>query len=200
MADTRTAPNLIDRYQGYRTRRYQKQEKAWSTWLPGWRTRQRRRTLVVALGATFTVMLAVGVMCAFGLQWAPLIWLPATVAFTVLWTMLQVVSSRQGDAPTPALDEYEVQQRNSARSIGLTVTLYLTMVPVFYLIFGSAITDGTDENMAYAGGLLALTTLLIGAATPAAILAWTRNDPEPDPVSDQRVSADELGDRAQRNA
>ncbi|MCG5434427.1 hypothetical protein LV457_19320 [Mycobacterium sp. MYCO198283] len=194
MADRRSA-TVIESYQDYRTRRFLRQEAAWSTWLPSWRTRRRRRTLVVALGLTFAVMLAVGVLTAAGLRWAPLIWLPATLAFAALWTMLQVVVSRQADAPATALDEYEMQQRNSARSIGLTVTQYLTMLPVAYLIVGGVITHGTDENMAYAGGLLALTTLMIGGATPAAILAWTRDDPDPD-----GVSADELGDGPQRDA
>lgn len=54
------------------------------------------------------------------------------------------------------------------------------LVPIFYLIFGAVITDGTDPNMAYAGGLMALTVLLIGGTTPAMILGWTRPDPEPE--------------------
>jgi hypothetical protein len=93
---------------------------------------------------------------------------------------LQVVSGRQGDAPSATLDEFEMQQRNSARSIGLTVTQNLMMVPICYLIFGAVLTEGTDTNMAYAGGLMALTTLLIGGCTPAMILGWSRPDPEPE--------------------
>ena len=54
---------------------------------------------------------------------------PRALLFFPLWTMLQIVSGRQGDAPRDALDEWEIQQRNSARSIGLTVTQLLTLVP-----------------------------------------------------------------------
>lgn len=93
--------------------------------------------------------------------------------------MLQIVSGRQGDAPLAILDEYELAQRNSARSIGLTLTQYLMLLPIGYLIFGSVFTDGgTDTDMAYAGGLMAITVLLIGGCAPAMILGWTRPDPE----------------------
>lgn len=134
--------------------------------------------LVGWLAATFTLMFAVAVVCAFGVKWAPLLWLPACAAFFPAWLALQIVSGRRGDAPEGVLDEYEIAQRNSARSIGLTVTQNLMMVPIGYLIFGSVITNGTDTDMAYAGGLMALTVLLIGGCLPAMILGWTRTDPD----------------------
>ncbi|MGZ5379485.1 MAG: hypothetical protein ACXWD8_16195, partial [Mycobacterium sp.] len=145
--------------------------------LPRWRTQGRRRALVVGLAVTFTFMALVSVMCAFGIRWAPLLWLPACVFFP-LWIVLQIVSGRQGDAPQAALDEYEVQQRNTARSIGLTVTQNLMLLPIGYLIFGSVITGGTDVDMAYAGGLMAMTVLLIGGCLPAMILGWIRPSPD----------------------
>lgn len=171
-------PTLIDRYQEFRTRRFLKRERAYANRLRGWRTQRRRRTLVIGLAAALTFMFAVGVVCAFGVKWAPLLWLPACLLFFPLWTMLQIVSGRQGDAPLAALDEFELTQRNNARSIGLTVTQYLMMVPIFYLIFGAVITEGTDTSMAYAGGLMVLTVLLAGGCLPAMILGWIRPDPE----------------------
>ena len=131
-----------------------------------------------ALGATFVFMFAVSLMCAFGIEWAPLLWLPACALFFPMWLMLQIVAGRQGDAPDAALDEYELAQRNNARSIGLTITQNLMLVPIFYLIFGSVITGGTDTDMAYAGGLMALTVLLVGGCSPAMILGWSRPDDE----------------------
>jgi len=169
---------IVGCYQWYRTRRFVANERKWSRMLPGWRTQKRRRVLVGSLLATFVFMFAVGIVCAFGVVWAPLLWLPACVAFLPLWTLLQIVSGRQGDAPTDTLDEWEVEQRNQARSIGLTVTQTLVMIPIFYLIFGSVITHGENASMAYAGGIMALTTLLAGGCTPAMILGWTRPDPD----------------------
>ncbi|GAA5094343.1 hypothetical protein [Nocardia iowensis] len=172
--------NPIERYQDYRAQRFAKHERTWSKSLPGWRTRSRRRMLVVGLALTFAFMLAVSVLCAFGVQWAPLLWLPASVVFFPLWIMLQIVSGRRGDAPGAVLDEFELAQRDSARSIGLTVTQNLMMIPIAYLIVGAVITEGTNESMAYAGGLMALVMLLVGGCTPAMVLGWTRPDPEPE--------------------
>ena len=173
-------PNLLDRYQAYRTRRYLKFERRYANALSGWRNQSRRRVLVVVLGVAFTLMFAVGVVCAFGVTWAPLLWLPACLVFYPTWMALQIVSGRQGDAPEAALDEFEIQQRNSARSIGLTVTQNLMLLPIAYLIVGSVLTRGTDISMAYAGGLMSLTVLLIGGCTPAMILGWTRSDIDPE--------------------
>jgi hypothetical protein len=54
------------------------------------------------------------------------------------------------------------------------------LIPIGYLIIGSVVTRGADADMAYAGGLLALTVLLIGGCTPAMLLGWTRKDPDID--------------------
>ncbi|BBY75592.1 hypothetical protein MPRF_24910 [Mycolicibacterium parafortuitum] len=170
---------LIDRYQDFRTRRFLKHERTYANWLPGWRTQRRRRALVVGLAATFVVMAVVSALCAFGFREAALIWIPATAVFFPLWLTLQIVSGRQGDAPLATLDEFELAQRNSARSIGLSLTQYLMLIPIGYLIFGSVATDGADTGMAYAGGLMAITALLIGGCAPAMILGWTRPDPDP---------------------
>jgi hypothetical protein len=120
----------------------------------------------------------VSLLCAFGIRWAPSLWLPACLLYFPLWITLQLVSGRQGDAPEAALDEYEVQQRNTARSIGLTVTQTLMLIPAGYLIFGAVLTEGADTDMAYAGGLMLLTVLSIGGCLPAMILGWTRPDPD----------------------
>ena len=173
-----TEPTLIERYQNYRTRRFLKHERSYANALPGWRTQSRRRTLVRGLSFTFAFMFAVSLLCAFGIRWAPLLWLPACLVFFPVWITLQVVSGRQGDAPQAALDEYEVQQRNTARSIGLTVTQNLMLIPIGYLIIASVVARGGDAEIAYAGGLMALTVLLIGGCTPAMILGWIRPDPD----------------------
>jgi hypothetical protein len=189
-ANPQTDRTLLDRYQDYRTMRFLKNERTYAKALPGWRSQRRRRWLIAGLLATFAFMFAVGVVCAFGIWWAPLLWLPACAAFFPLWVTLQIVSGRQGDAPQATLDEFEIQQRNSARSIGLTVTQNLMMIPIGYLIIGSVLTGGTDVDMAYAGGLMALTVLMVGGCTPAMILGWTRSDPDVEDALPQRSRGD----------
>lgn len=178
MPDRTSATTLLERYQDYRTRRFLKHQRTYANSLPSWRSQRRRRMLVIGLAVTFAFMAAVGVVCAFGVEWAPLLWIPAVVVFLPLWTTLQIVSGRQGDAPLDTLDEFEVAQRNSARSIGFTVTQYLMLLPIFYLIIASVQAEDTTTNIAYAGGLMALTALLIGGCLPAMILAWVRPDPD----------------------
>lgn len=175
-----TETNIISRYHARRADRFLTNERKFSTMLPSWRSQRRRRILVIGVAASLVFAFAVSVVCAFGVVWAPLLWLVACVWFLPSWTMLQIVSGRQGDAPTETLDEWEVQQRNSARSIGLTVTQTLVLIPAFYLIFGAEFTGGEDESMAYAGGLMVVATLLMGGCTPAMILGWTRPDPDSD--------------------
>ena len=169
--------NPITRYQDYRTRRFLANEERWSTWLPKWRTQSRRRMLVVALGIVYVFMLVVGVLCHFDVPRAPLLWLPACLLFFPLWIAVQVVSGRRGDAPASTLDEWEIEQRNDARSIGFTVTQNLVLAAACYTVF-TAVVAGSDGNFAwhYASGLFTLVALLVGGSTPAMILAWTRPD------------------------
>jgi len=183
MSSTRQADRtLIDRYQDYRTRRFLKRERTYAHSLPSWRTQRRRRVLVGIVAFSLALMVIVSALCAFGFREAALGWLPATLLFTPTFVMLQIVSGRHGDAPESVLDEYEIQQRNSARSIGLTVTQYLMMVPIFYLILMSTRMRDVDArsalDIAYAGGLMVLAVLMIGACLPAMILGWIRPDPE----------------------
>ncbi|MCV7282746.1 hypothetical protein H7J88_24210 [Mycolicibacterium flavescens] len=170
--------NLIDRYQDFRTRRFLKHERTYANLFPRWRTQSRRRLLVVGLAITFACMFVVSVLSAVNMRWAPLAWLGACIVFLPLWTMLQIVSGRQGDAPEAALDEYEVQQRNSARSIGLTITQYLMLIPIGYLLIASIYLQDTDADVAYAGALMSLAVLVFGGCAPAMILGWSRPDPE----------------------
>ncbi|SNS42473.1 hypothetical protein [Rhodococcoides kyotonense] len=170
-------PTILTRYQDYRTRRFLENDAKTRHWLPKWRTQHRRRILAVAVLSILFVLLALSIASLFW-KWAPLAWVPATLAFLVLWTMLQTVSGRHSDAPVGALDEWEVQQRNEARSIGLTVTQGLVLTAVIALVILSTSVD--NDRLAYAGGLWTLIALLTGICSPAIILAWITADPDPD--------------------
>ncbi|MGC0362606.1 peptidoglycan/LPS O-acetylase OafA/YrhL [Rhodococcus sp. 27YEA15] len=172
--------NVLTRYQDYRTRRFLKGEADTRHMLPRWRTRHRRRILVVTLGVLFTAMVVASTACLF-FPMAALAWPVISFMFLPVWTSLQLVSGRQGDAPKDALDEWEIQQRNEARSIGLTVTQTLVLIVALFLIFASVL-HWNIERLGYAGGVLALSAMLIGACTPAMILGWTRPDIDPSDI------------------
>ncbi|EOM77810.1 hypothetical protein DW322_00510 [Rhodococcus rhodnii] len=173
--------SIIDRYQAYRTRRFLENDEKYSTMLPKWRTLGRRRALVVTVGAGLTIYVLCGLAVALaGPVWALPI-LPVTLVFISAWTMLQIVSSRQGDAPRAALDEWEIARRNSARSIGLTVTQFAGLVPTFVLIV-AATAESVSPDLAYACGVWMLAAVLLGGMLPAMLLAWNHPDPEDDVI------------------
>jgi hypothetical protein len=172
-----TDTNILGRYQAYRTRRFLENDAKTRHWLPTWRTQHRRRILTVAVLTTLFILFVLSIVTLFW-HWAPLAWVPVTVVFIAAWTMLQTVSGRHGDAPVGALDEWEVQQRNEARSIGLTITQGLVLAAVVVLVVLS--TFVTNDRLAYAGGLWTLIALLTGICSPAMILAWITPDPDPE--------------------
>ena len=172
--------NVLTRYQAYRTRRFIENDAKTRHWLPKWRTQRRRRMLAIAVAATLIILLIISI-CSLFLEWVPIAWFPATALFLVLWTMLQTVSGRHSDAPTGALDEWEVQQRNEARSIGLTITQGTVLAAIVPLIFLSTTID--NENLAYAGASWTLTALLAGICSPAMILAWITPDLDPEDLT-----------------
>jgi hypothetical protein len=130
----------------------------------------------VALAAAFVSMFVITVLCATGFEWAPPLWVPAVLLSWPIANGVEIVSGRHSDAPRSELDEVEIARRNGARSTALDLTLSLMMIPTAYLVFGSVLTDGKDEHMAYAGGGMVLVALLAGIFTPAMILAWNLPD------------------------
>lgn len=99
--------------------------------------------------------------------------------------MLQTVSGRKSDAPMGALDEWEIQQRNEARSIGLTITQGLVMASVFVLIFLA--TGYDNERLAYAGALWTLVGLLAGICSPPSFSPGSRLIPNPKTSINERA-------------
>jgi hypothetical protein len=173
------AESLIDRYEDYRTRRFLKNEQVTAGWLPGWRNRRRRRILAAAVAVLIGLMFVTAVASYFT-QWAALVWLPVTLAFLPTWTTLQIVSGRQSDAPRHALDEREIAERNSARSIGLSVAQGLLLFPIFTLLWGASIDSIDHSALAYSAGGFALASILLSGCLPAMLLAWTRPDDDPE--------------------
>ncbi|MFZ2527946.1 MAG: hypothetical protein WAX14_09875 [Rhodococcus sp. (in: high G+C Gram-positive bacteria)] len=174
-----SAQNLLERYEAHRTRRFLKNQEQTAGWLRSWRTQSRRRLLTVILAVLFAAMFVTSIVTYFTLV-AALAWLPLTLAFLVTWTSLQIVSSRLSDAPRHALDEREIAERNSARSIGLSVAQALVLIPILALIFGSTIDSIDHQSLCYAAGCFALASILLAGCLPAMILGWIRPDDDPE--------------------
>lgn len=173
MSDT-----VLDRYQAFRTRRYLQNEARYAHYLPGWRTRSRRRLLVWILVASLVALAASSIFILVGPEWAPLTWLPGAILMSVSWTTLQIVTGRRSDAPAGALDEWDLERRNAARSIGFAITQGAVTVPALALVWATTFTD--DPRLALGGGFIILSGLLVGICSPGIILAWTAPVDEPD--------------------
>ncbi|MGU3432190.1 hypothetical protein ACNHUS_04160 [Actinomycetes bacterium M1A6_2h] len=172
--------NVIDRYQERRVRSYVKQRKTTQSYFPRLRTRQRRRQLVLGLVVLFALMAAAGVVAGFDPTIGVLAFGVGCLVFLPIWTTLQIVSEQRGDSPTGALDEWELAERNKARSLALSLTQSLTLVPAFYLYLGSQWFDEPGRALAASGAILVLTCLFVGGCSPTMILGWTRPDPDPE--------------------
>ena len=174
-----TTGSLLDRYEEYRTRRFLKNEEITAGWMPNWRNRRRRRILAVAVMVLIALMFAASIASYFTMA-AAIAWLPVTLVFLPTWTCLQIVSGRQSDAPRRALDEREIAERNSARSIGLSVAQGLLMLPIFALLWSASIATIDHQALAYSAGGFALASILFSGCLPAVLLAWTRPDDDPE--------------------
>ncbi|MFI7169862.1 hypothetical protein [Rhodococcoides fascians] len=171
-----TGPSIFSRYQEARTRVFLENEKTYANWLPGLRPQKRRRAFVAFL----LVLLAASAGFALSepvFDWAIGSWGICYIVFTFAAIVLGIVSNRRAEAPVDALDELEVQLRNEARSIGLTVTQALGTGAAAYLFLGSIF---GATNFGISGGALMLTALSAGGATPAMLLAWTTPDYDPE--------------------
>ncbi|MGN5238742.1 hypothetical protein [Rhodococcus sp. SJ-3] len=173
------AESLLDRYETYRTRRFLKNEELTAHWLPNWRTQKRRRALAGTVMTLLATMFVIAIVSYFSIT-AAVAWLPITLVFLPTWTCLQIVSGRQSDAPRHALDEREITERNSARSIGLSVAQTLLLLPIFALLFGAAIDSLDHQSLAYSAGGFALASILFSGCLPAVLLAWNRPDDDPE--------------------
>ncbi|MBY6538247.1 hypothetical protein HQ325_06150 [Rhodococcus sp. BP-349] len=173
MSDT-----VLERYQAFRTRRYLQNEARYAHYLPGWRTRSRRRLLVWILVASLAALAASAVFILVGPEWAPLTALPGAIVMIVSWTTLQMVTGRRSDAPADALDEWDLERRNAARSIGFAITQGTVMVPALALMWATSFTD--NPRLALGGSVIILSGLLVGICSPGIILAWTAPVDDPD--------------------
>ncbi|MCZ4561289.1 hypothetical protein O4160_10645 [Rhodococcus sp. IEGM 1401] len=170
------SPSIFSRYQEARTKVFLENEKTYANWLPGLRVQKRRRAFVTILLVLLTASAGFALSDPL-FEWAIGFWGICYIVFAFATIVLGIVSNRRAEAPVEALDELEVQLRNQARSIGLTVTQVLGTAAAAYLFLGSIF---GATNLGISGGALMLTALSTGGATPAMLLAWTTPDPDPE--------------------
>ncbi|WP_200932732.1 hypothetical protein [Williamsia sp. Leaf354] len=174
-------PQAWRRYENWRARRYERLLVKNATKWPRLRTRRWFRRLVVLLAMFLLLLLVAAVIAFFTNEW--LFFIPYLVSLSgILATLvlLKTVTGSVADAPVSALDEIQLAQRNSARSIGYLVLFTLSFIPFMMLIvMGSAFALVSGRNV-YGIGVLLITTTLIGTCTPTMLTSWWMADPDPE--------------------
>ncbi|MFT4397483.1 hypothetical protein ACLTEW_21350 [Gordonia lacunae] len=172
-------PALWRRYEEWRGRRHQEFNDKNAHRLTSWRTRRTYRRLVV-VQALFAVILIVSSVIAFvdtGLFLVPFLIGLAGIVTTLY--LMRIVTGSIADTPVTALDEIQVAQRNSARSIGFTVLYCLMFIPYAVLVvlsFG----DEVSGQAVYGSAILLITLVLSAICVPTMLTAWWMADPDPE--------------------
>jgi hypothetical protein len=181
---------LLERYRQYTERRYLAARARRANRLRTWRTRPRRKILVIAFAGSFLAMFAVGVTALFGMTWPPVGWLlVVTLYYFPLFMALRTVTDLQDVAPAAYLDEWEMTRRNSARSIGTLVTNILGVAVGLFLIIVGSFPIEWGGSIAYSGGLFVTSVLALGGGIPLMILAWNSVGSDPEDTTDTTTTS-----------
>jgi hypothetical protein len=143
---------------------------------PSWRTRRRRRPLVVALALVVLFLAVDGMVDATPAFW---LWPVGYLAWLAVWLVLRVLTAAVADSADATLDERERAIRDR---LGFRAFTVLIMVNTG--VAGVLVTGVTMPHLGLHAGLLLLSVTLGVAAAPTAALAWTMPDDDPEDLAD----------------
>ena len=164
-----------ERHVELRARMDEKREQA-MTFAPSWRTRGRRRALVV---------LVVAVLAAMAV-WAHLnpnemvLALAGIVAVAVLMVVLRVLTRAVAETPRRDLDERDRDLRDAAWRQAYLVTLVVLVLFVGYAMVVGDGPGGGDQAMR-----VGLALVLGCVSAPTLALAWTLPNDDPEDLADR---------------
>ncbi len=101
--------------------------------------------------------------------------------------LLRIITGSVGDAPVSALDEIQLAQRNSARSIAFIVLFSLMFIPYFILI-AMSIPDHIDRQAIYGVAILLISLVLAAGVLPSMLTAWWMADSDPEDYAEPESS------------
>jgi hypothetical protein len=172
-------PALWRRYEEWRGRRHQEFNDKNAHRLTSWRTRRTYRRLVL-VQAFFAILLILSSILAFfdtGIFLVP--FLIGLVGIMTTLYLMRIVTGSIADTPVTALDEIQVAQRNSARSIGFTVLYCLMFIPYAVLVVLS-FDEQVSGQAVYGSAILLITLVLSAISVPTMLTAWWMADPDPE--------------------
>lgn len=176
-------PAIWRRYDAWRGDRHRKFAARTAGQLHGWRNQRSFRRVVIAQALGATLMLVASVAAFFTKTWFLVPFLLGMVATLLCQRILRIITGSIGDAPVTALDEIQLAQRNSARSIAFIVLFSLMFIPYFVLI-GLSIPTQVSSQAIYGVAILLISLMLVAAVLPSMLTAWWLADPDPEDFAD----------------
>ncbi|MGC4962616.1 hypothetical protein [Gordonia sp. DT101] len=171
-------PALWRRYDEWRAGRHLRFNEKHAGALNSWRTRRGARRLVLLQVSALVVTLA-GAVMSFATMWFVIPFVVGVVGSCTVQYALRIVTGSIADTPVPALDEIQLAQRNSARSIGFVVLYSLMFIPYLILIILGT-NDSVSGQSVYGTAILLITLVVIAVVLPTMLTAWWMNDPDPE--------------------
>ncbi|MYR06573.1 hypothetical protein GTV32_09735 [Gordonia sp. SID5947] len=171
-------PALWRRYDEWRAGRHLRFNEKHAGRLTSWRNRRGARRLVLLQVATLVLALA-GALMSFVTAWFLIPFLLGVFGSIAVQYALRIVTGSIADTPVPALDEIQLAQRNSARSIGFAVLYTLMFIPyIILIVLGTQ--DSVSGQSVYGTAILLITLVVIAVVLPTMLTAWWMNDPDPE--------------------
>lgn len=171
-------PAVWRRYDDWRAQRHLEFTRKNADKMRSWRNRRGARRLVRFQALAMMTVLAAAVL-SYVTPWFAIPFTAGVLGMLWINRSLRIVTGSTADSPAAALDELQLAQRNSARSIGFFVTYSLMFIPYAVLVVLS-LTDTATPETAYGTAILLISLLLVAITVPNALTAWWFTDPDPE--------------------
>ena len=172
-------PALWLRYDEWRGERHRQFIERHAHKLVGWRRRTVYRRLVVVQAICAFLVLVGAVIAFFSRQWFIIPLGVGILGALACQRLLRIVTGSVGDAPVSALDEIQLAQRNSARSIAYFALFTLMFIPYAILVTLGGF-DQVRGQYVYGTGMLLIALVLGAVFIPSMLTAWWMADADPE--------------------
>ncbi|WP_158881769.1 hypothetical protein [Amycolatopsis anabasis] len=149
--------------------------------LPGWRTRRRRRSLVLLMLVGIAPMLVAAAIMAEETIWIFFaLWFTGFILWMIGFALLRILTGKMSSAFSVLLDEREREMRHRVTHLSFQVLVYLM---AFAMLYTLAIANQADA--AFRGALMMAVLLMLGSSGPTIVLGWTLPDDDPSDFSEE---------------
>lgn len=180
-------PALWRRYDDWRGERHRNFVRRNARRMPQWRTRRGYRTVVCLQLACIVVLLAGAITAFVSKSWFLLPFILGVGGIIICQRILRIITGSIGDAPVTALDEIQLAQRNSARSIAFFALFSLMFIP-YLLLIALSLRDTVSGNAVYGVAVVTISLMLVAGVLPSMLTAWWMADADPEDFSENDSS------------